>query len=185
MIWGYARASSIDQSLDIQIADLNAHACEHIRCEKVSSKTVDNRPELKLLLEFMREGDVLMVTRLDRLARSVGDLCNIVKELEKKKCTLRCTQQAIETETSTGRLLVQILGVVAEFELEIRRERQLAGITKARAEGKYKGRSKSFETDDIKKALRDNPDMPKAKLARKLGCSRATIFRAIAESEVR
>ena len=183
--FGYARCSTSTQDLTIQVDELNKHACEMIRMEKVSGTSTENRPELRTLLDFMQRGDELWVVRLDRLARSTLDLCNIVKELEKKGCTLHCTAQAIETKTPTGRLLVQILGVVSEFETEIRRERQMAGITKAKSEGRYKGRSKKFETDDIKKALRDNPDMPKAKLARKLGCSKATIFRAIAESDVR
>ena len=183
--FGYVRCSSVGQSVDLQIEDLNKHAVEMIRQEKVSASRADNRPELQLLLQFLRRGDELYVTKIDRLARSMKDFCAIVTQLEKIGASLVVTQQNLDTSTSSGRLLVNMLAAFAEFENDIRRERQLAGITKARAEGKYKGRSKSFETDDIKKALRDNPDMPKAKLARKLGCSRATIFRAIAESDVR
>lgn len=177
--FGYARVSDSKQSLDIQIADLNAHACEVIRSEKVSGSSVDNRPELRLLLDFVRKGDTLFVTRLDRLARSMVDFCNIVAELEAKGVTLIVTQQAIDTSTSTGRLLINMLGAFAQFELEIRRERMLAGIEKAKAAGKYTGRKHSFPPAEIRRQAAIT-GLKGVALAKKLQCSRATIKRALA-----
>lgn len=184
MRFGYSRCSSVGQSLDIQIADLNAHACERIVQEKVSGRSVDNRPELRNLIDFMRKGDEMWVTRLDRLARSTLDLCNIVRELEEKGCSLHATQQAIETKSPTGRLLVQILGVVAEFENEIRRERQLAGIALAKENGVYnRPRSHTFDPEEIKRLYHLN--VRPREIAKKLGCSAQTVYRILNLTEKR
>lgn len=182
--FGYARCSSISQSLDIQIADLNANACQFIRQEKVSGRTRDDRPELRTILDFMQKGDILMVTRLDRLARSTLDLCQIVKELEQKGCTLRATQQSIDTSTPLGRMMVQLLGVFAEFENEIRRERQAAGIALGKQRGVYKGRARKYDTEAVFKAYEANKKLGATKLARKLGCSKHTIYRCLREKGV-
>ena len=177
--FGYARVSSQGQSLDIQIADLNACACEVIRTEKASGKDTEGRPELKTLLQFMRAGDELYVTRVDRLARSTLDLCEIVAHLENKGCILVCTQQPVETRSSMGRLMVQILAVFAEFELGIRRERQMAGIEKAKAEGRYpKGRPR-LDYAMIRHEVLAHPNEARAAVARRLKVSNKSLYRAL------
>lgn len=177
MKWGYARVSSGSQSLDIQIDELTRAGCEMIRQEKVSGRSTENRPELQLLLDFIRPGDELVVVRLDRLARSTLDLCKIVKTLEDKGASLRATRQTIETASPTGRLLVQILAVLAEFENEIRRERQMAGIAAAKEKGVYvsRGRTATIKPDDIHKLL-DSGLSPTA-VARALNIGRASVYR--------
>jgi DNA invertase Pin-like site-specific DNA recombinase len=177
--FGYSRCSSIGQSLDIQIADLNAHACERIVQEKVSGKSIDNRPELKNLLDFMRKGDELYCTRVDRLARSTLDLCNIVKLLEDKECVLVFTQQPFETRTTTGRLMLQLLGVISEFENSLRRERQMAGIEVAKANGVYaRPRTPTFDHDLIRRLYHDEGVKPR-QIAKRLGASVQTIYRVL------
>ena len=180
--FGYVRCSTLDQSLDIQIADLNTHGVEMIRMEKVSGTSTHNRPELRLLLDFIRKGDTLYVTRLDRLARSMADFCRIVDELEKKGAHLQCTQQPINTATSEGRLLVNMLGAFAQFENEIRRERQMADIAAAKTKGKYKGRSKSFDPAKILAMVKAHPEMTKWQIAQEIGCDRTTVHRTIKEA---
>lgn len=182
MRYGYARVSATSQSLDVQFDDLNKHACEHIRSEKVSGRSLENRPELRLLLDFMRPGDELFVTRLDRLARSITDLRNIIDILNKKDCVLRATQQAIDTSTSVGRLMVGFLALFSEFELEIRKERQMEGIAMAKERGVYaRPRSPTFDPAEICK-LFDKGTRP-ADIAKKLGSSKQTIYRVLHEQE--
>ena len=127
-VYGYARVSTTDQSLDIQIAALKAAGCEKIRSEKQGGTTTNGRQELKTLLEFIDAGDVLMVTRIDRLARSIGDLQDIVRALKAKGVALRATEQPIDTGTAAGKCFLDMLGVFAEFETNLRKERQLEGI---------------------------------------------------------
>lgn len=182
--FGYARVSSSGQSLDIQIERLNGVACEYIRSEKVSGSTMTNRPELRTLLDFMRAGDQLWVTKIDRLARDLGDLCVIVKELDAKGCSLHATDEPIETASLAGKMLVQILGVVAQFENGRRRERQLAGIDAARRDGRYKGRSRSFDPAAVVAAHKKNPNLGATRLARKLGCSKHTVYRCLKEAGI-
>jgi DNA invertase Pin-like site-specific DNA recombinase len=184
MRFGYARVSSQGQSLDIQIEDLNRHACEIIRTEKASGSSTDGRPELRTLLEFMREGDELLVTRVDRLARSTLDLCEIVAHLEKKGCSLSCTQQPVETRSPMGRLMVQVLAVFAEFELGIRRERQMAGIEKAKAEGRYQRGRPRLDYPMIRHEVMSNPNEPRAAIARRLGIGKKSLYRALAAAPV-
>lgn len=180
--FGYARVSSNSQSLDIQIADLNKHVCEHIRSEKVSGKNIEERPELNIILQFMRTGDELVVTRIDRLARSIIDLRNIIDLLNKKGCTLRATQQPIDTSTSIGRMMIGFLGLFAEFELEIRKERQRAGIDAwmdkvRRGEVETQKRTPKFDPAEIRRLHHHN--MKPRAIAKKLGCSNQTIYRVL------
>ena len=148
-VYGYARVSTTDQSLDIQIAALKAAGCEKIRSEKVSGTSTNGRQELKTLLEFIDAGDVLMVTRIDRLARSIGDLQDIVRALKAKGVALRATEQPIDTSTAAGKAFLDMLGVFAEFETNLRKERQMEGIAKAKAAGVYKGRPPSVDRAKI------------------------------------
>jgi DNA invertase Pin-like site-specific DNA recombinase len=144
---GYCRASTVDQSLDIQQAALKAAGCDLIRGEKRSGTTVAGRAELQTILEFLQPGDTLMVTRIDRLARSIGDLQDIVRTIKAKGAALKATEQPIDTSTAAGKAFLDMLGVFGEFETNLRRERQIEGIAKAKAEGVYKGRKPSVDVD--------------------------------------
>src|ERR1700754_3827315 len=136
---GYARVSTTDQNLELQENALRAAGCDLIRAEKRSGTTTAGREELKTVLAFLRAGDVLMVTRIDRLARSIGDLQDIVRTVKAKGAVLKATEQPIDTGTA-GKCFLDMLGVFAEFETNLRKERQMEGIAKAKSEGRYKGR---------------------------------------------
>lgn len=140
MLIGYARTSTIEQEagLAAQLAELSALGCEKVFKEQVSS--VGKRIQLDRAVEFCREGDTLVVTKLDRLARSVRHMWDIIERLNAKGADLRIVNLGIDTSTPTGKLMLNILGGVAEFEREIMLERQREGIAKAKAEGRYKGR---------------------------------------------
>lgn len=180
-IVGYARVSSIGQSLDIQREQLLAAGCERVFEEKMSGTTTEGRERLDEALRYVRDGDVLMVCRLDRLARSMIDLRKIVDDLSAKGVGFRALQQgAIDTTRSDGRLLLNILGSFAEFETDIRRERQADGIAKAKLKGVYKGRPKSVDPFEIA-ALRAEGVGP-TEIARRLGIGRASVYRALSPS---
>ena len=140
-VYGYARVSSIDQDLRIQNAALQAAGCEVIRAEKASGARRKGREELEVLLTFLRAGDTLVVTRVDRLARSLKDLQDIVHELKAKGVALKATEQPVDTGSAAGKAFLDMLGVFAEFESNLRRERQMEGIKAAKERGVYKGLS--------------------------------------------
>jgi len=119
----------------------------------VTGTTSAGRRELRTLLDFMRAGDVLTVTRVDRLARSIGDLQDIVRELNSKGAQLRVTEQPIETSTAAGKCFLDMLGVFAEFETNLRRERQMEGIAKAKASGVYRGRKPSIDGEELRRLV--------------------------------
>lgn len=179
---GYGRVSSDGQSLDIQTKALEGAGCERILTEKLSGTKMDNRAELNGLLAILRPGDEVWITRLDRLARSVGDLIKIVETIEGAGATLHAIEQPIETKTSAGRLFLTILGAFAAFETQIRAERQREGIDKARAALKYKGstRGPSYDRATIERFYFDH-GLSISLIARRLKCSRQTIYRAIEE----
>ena len=143
---GYARVSTVGQSLDVQLDKLED--CEKIFQEKMSG-TNDKRPRLQSCLEYVREGDSLVITRLDRLARSTLHLCQIAAELEHKKVDLQVLDQNINTGDATGRLLFNMLGAIAQFETEIRAERQAEGIRKAKERGVKLGKKKKLTPEQI------------------------------------
>jgi DNA invertase Pin-like site-specific DNA recombinase len=176
-IIGYARVSSIGQDLDIQLAALKAAGCGVIRSEKVSGSSTTGRAELRNLLDFIRKGDTLVVTRIDRLARSIADLATIVRELEGKGATLKATEQPIDTSTAAGRAFLQMLGVFAEFETAIRKERQAEGMAAAKAAGVYKGRPPSINPDDV--AALKAEGLGATEIARRLKIGRASVYRAL------
>lgn len=176
-VYGYARVSTTDQDLSIQEAALKAAGCEVVRSEKRSGTTTAGRVELRTLLDFAREGDTIIVTRIDRLARSVADLAGIVRELEGKGVALKATEQPIDTESAAGRCFLQMLGVFSEFETAIRYERQMEGIAKAKAAGVYRGRRPSVSADAIRE-LHDAGHGPSA-IAAKLGISRMSVYRSL------
>ncbi len=175
---GYARVSSDDQDCAIQEAALAAAGCTIIRTEKKSGTTTEGRSELETVLSFVRSGDTLMVTRIDRLARSVADLEGIVAVLKAKGAYLRATEQPIDTSTPAGVAFLQMLGVFAQFETAIRRERQLEGIVKAKAAGVYKGRKPSVPVDQVRQ-MRAAGVSP-TDIARQLKIGRGSVYRALA-----
>ena len=178
--YGYARVSTTDQDLTVQREALTP-ITNMIREEKQSGTSLKNRSELRTILDFIHEGDVLVVTRIDRLARSVADLSAIVKELTDKGASLEVTEQNIDTSTATGNAFLQMLGVFAEFETNIRRERQLEGIAKAKQEGKYRGRKKSIDREAIRKMQQDGKGP--AAIAKELGVARSSVYRLLDEAE--
>ena len=174
---GYARVSSDDQDCTIQEEALRLAGCTIIRSEKHTGTTTAGRSELETVLSFLRPGDTIMVTRIDRLARSVADLERIVGQLREKGAHLRATDQPIDTSTPAGIAFLQMLGVFAQFETAIRRERQMEGITKAKAAGVYKGRKPSVDGDAVR-ALRDE-GLGGSEIAKKLGIGRASGYRVL------
>jgi DNA invertase Pin-like site-specific DNA recombinase len=176
-IYGYARVSTTDQTLDIQQAALKAAGCDVIRSEKRSGTTTTGRAELQTVLDFLRPGDVLMVTRIDRLARSIGDLQDIVRAVKAKGASLKATEQPIDTATAAGKAFLDMLGVFAEFETNLRKERQMEGIAKAKAAGVYKGRPASVDPARVLQLKSDG--MGPSKIARTLGIGRASVYRAM------
>jgi DNA invertase Pin-like site-specific DNA recombinase len=179
MLIGYARVSSAGQSLEAQLEALQAAGCEKIYSEKRSGKTAADRTELAKALDQIRQGDTLVVTRLDRLARSVTDLHRIMEQLATEGVSFRCLQQGgVDTSTSTGKLTLAILGAVAEFENDIRRERQRDGIERAKAKGVYRGRQPSIDPERVK-ALKAG-GLGASAIAKELGIGRASVYRALA-----
>jgi DNA invertase Pin-like site-specific DNA recombinase len=176
--YGYARVSATDQDLSIQKRALKAAGCGMIRAEKVSGTRRDGRTELQVLLDFLRSGDTLMVTRIDRLARSIRDLQNLVHELRERGVTLKATEQPIDTHNAAGKAFLDMLGVFAEFETNLRRERQMEGIAAAKARGVYKGRKPSIDAAEVKR-LHAEERLGPAAIARKLGIGRASVYRAL------
>jgi DNA invertase Pin-like site-specific DNA recombinase len=175
---GYARVSTTDQDLSIQQVALKVAGCEVIRAEKRSGTTTAGREELRTVLDFLRKGDVLVVTRIDRLARSIGDLQDIVRTVRARGASLKATEQPIDTSTAAGKCFLDMLGVFAEFETNLRRERQLEGIAKAKAAGVYKGRPPSIEASRVRE-LKDQGMRP-SDIAKALKIGRASVYRVLA-----
>lgn len=174
---GYARVSTTDQDLSLQVAALKAAGCTTIRAEKRSGTTTKGRRELETILDFLREGDELFVTRIDRLARSIGDLQQIVAAIREKGAALRATEQPIDTTTAAGKCFLDMLGVFAEFETNLRRERQMEGIAKAKAEGVYKGRKASIDAAEVKRLKSEG--VGPSEIAKRLGIGRASVYRVL------
>jgi DNA invertase Pin-like site-specific DNA recombinase len=164
---------------------LGAHSLETYRhyplsrAEKRSGTSTQGREELRTVLDFLRAGDVLMVTRIDRLARSVGDLQDIVRAVRARGATLKATEQPVDTSTAAGKCFLDMLGVFADFETNLRRERQLEGIAKAKAKGVYKGRPPSIDATRVRdlKAQGLSP----SEIARTLKIGRASVYRVLTE----
>ncbi len=181
MLVGYARVSSAGQSLELQLDALTGAGCERVFSEKKSGTSAGGREALQDAIDFAREGDTLVVTRLDRLARSSNDLHNIIAKLVAKGVQFRCLQQSgVDTDSNTGKLMLAILGAVAEFETDIRRERQREGIDKAKVEGKYRGRKPSADVRAIRE-LKAQGVGPSA-IAKQLKVGRTTVYRALVDA---
>jgi DNA invertase Pin-like site-specific DNA recombinase len=165
--------------LSIQEAALTAAGCAIIRGEKVSGTSTEGRDELKTLLQFLRDGDTLVVTRIDRLARSLRDLQNIVYELKQRGVTLKATEQPIDTSTAAGKCFLDMLAVFAEFETNLRRERQMEGIAKAKAEGVYAGKGRPALIDAAQVRGMKAEGMGATEIAKALKIGRASVYRAL------
>ncbi|EMD4511703.1 recombinase family protein [Salmonella enterica] len=181
-LYGYARVSTSDQDLTLQTQTLRAAGCEIIRAEKASGSSRTGRSELQLLLEFLRPGDTLMVTRVDRLARSIKDLQDIVYTLTQQGVTLRATEQPVDTRSAAGKAFLDMLGVFAEFETNLRRERQMEGIAAAKARGVYRGRKPSIDPAEVWR-LYTTEKMGATAIARQLGIGRASVYRVLENYE--
>jgi DNA invertase Pin-like site-specific DNA recombinase len=176
---GYARVSSVGQSLDVQLDKLAG--CDKIFEEKQSG-TSNKRPRLAACLEYVREGDTLIVSRLDRLARSTLHLCQIADELDRKGVHLQVIDQNIDTSDATGRLLFNMLGAIAQFETEIRAERQMDGIRKAQERGVKFGAQRKVTDAQVAEMRQRRAD---GALIRELmadyGVSKATVYRYLSD----
>lgn len=172
---GYARVSSVGQSLEVQLDKLRH--CDKVFEEKRSA-TSSKRQRLEDCLEYLREGDTLIVTRLDRLARSTLHLCQIAEELKRKAVHLQVIDQNIDTSDATGRLLFNMLGAIAQFETEIRSERQMDGIQKAKAQGVQFGAQRKLTDEQIieLRQRRENGELIR-QLMKDYGISKATVYR--------
>jgi Site-specific recombinases, DNA invertase Pin homologs len=171
---GYCRVSTSGQSLEIQLEKLQAVGCDKIFSEKQSGKTASDRQELQNMLEFVREGDSVVITRLDRISRSMADLLDIATKLETKGVTLTATEQVFDTSSSSGKLMFNLLGAFAAFELDIRKERQMEGITKALAEQRPYGRPVTTDHDQIKEELKAGKSV--AEVVREQQVSRTAVY---------
>jgi DNA invertase Pin-like site-specific DNA recombinase len=176
-IYGYARVSTTDQDVEIQEAALRAAGCDVIRSEKISGTSRNGRSELETLMHFVRPGDMLVVTRVDRLARSIGDLQDIVRELRAKGVSLKATEQPIDTSTAAGKAFLDMLGVFAEFETNLRKERQLEGIAKAKANGIYKGRKPRIDKTVVMALKAEG--LGGSAIAKRLGIGRTSVYRLL------
>jgi DNA invertase Pin-like site-specific DNA recombinase len=184
MIIGYARTSTTEQvaGIEAQERDLKAAGVERGFREQTSA--VGARKELEAAIDFARDGDVLVVTKLDRLARSVSDLCAIVARLEKKGVSLRILAMNIDTGTPTGKLMLNLIGSIGQFEREIMLERQREGVAKAKAEGKYKGRAPTAraKADEIHRLASEG--LTRDAIAAQLGIGVASVYRVLADKPV-
>lgn len=184
MIVGYARTSTTDQKagLEGQLRELEKAGCEKVFKEEVSSVDKDNRHQLDAVIDFIREGDTLVVTKIDRLARSVVHLNETVEKITKKGASVRFLDGSIDTGTPNGRLMLNLLGSIAQFEREIMLERQRDGIAKAKAENKYKGRKPTAlaKTDDVLRLTEEG--MPAAEVAKELRIGRASVYRILSNA---
>ncbi len=176
---GYARTSTLEQTAgyEAQIRELEAAGCEKVFKEQVSS--VAEREQLAAALDFIREADTLVVTKLDRLARSIGHLSEITRTLERKKANLSVLTMGLDTSTATGRLVLNVLGSIAEFERSMMLERQREGIAKAKADGKYRGRKPTAQAKaaDVLALKRDG--VRPSEIARRLKIGRASVYRIL------
>lgn len=180
MMIGYARVSSTGQDLTVQEEALRAAGCEEIFSEKKSGRQAADRVALNDAIKASRSGDIIIVTRLDRFARSTQDLHNLLAALEAKRVGFRCLAQVgVDTTTSTGKLTLAVLGAVAAFEADLRAERQAEGIARAKQEGRYKGRSASIDYAKVKKL--HHQGISPTEIAGLLGIGRTSVYRALGQ----
>src|SRR3984893_1540035 len=179
MLIGYARTSTLDQTagFEAQLAELAQAGCEKVFREQVSS--VAPRAQLEAALEYTREGDVLVVCKLDRLARSTQHLLEIADRVKRKGAHLRVLNLGMDTSTATGKLLLTMIGAIGQFEREMMLERQREGIAKAKSEGKYKGRAPTARAkSEQARALRAE-GLGATEIAKRLNIGRASVYRVL------
>ena len=177
---GYARVSTIDQDLDIQLAKLKAEGCTIIRSEKVSGSSREGRTELATVIEFLRDGDELVVTRLDRLGRDTRDVLNLIHECEQRGAFVTVLDPHVSTRGEMGHMVITVLGMVAQMERRFIKERQRDGIEKAKAGGVYRGGRPRLDRQEIEK-LATAGHTPSA-IAQEVRCSRMQVYRILARS---
>ena len=180
---GYARTSTVEQEAGFkaQIKELKAAGCQRTFQEQTSS--VGPRKELEAVLDFVREGDSLVVTKLDRLARSVPNLVDITRELEAKGASLVVLDMTMDTSTPQGELMLNVIGAIAQFERKLMLERQREGIAKAKAEGKYKGRKPTARAKSGEVLALREEGVGATEIAKRLGIGRASVYRIIEEAQ--
>ncbi|WP_193334804.1 recombinase family protein [Devosia beringensis] len=178
---GYARVSSIDQDLDIQIAKLKAEGCEIIRSEKVSGGSREGRVELETVIQFLRPGDELMVARLDRLGRDTRDVLNLIHECEQRQAFVTMLDPHVSTRGEMGHIVLTVLGMVAQMERRFIKERQREGIQQAKAQGRYVGGKRRVDRAQVRVLHREG--LGPSEIGQRLGCSRMQVYRILAEPE--
>lgn len=177
---GYARVSTIEQDFEIQQQRLRAEGCVIVRAEKVSGASRDGRTELATIIEFLREGDELIVTRLDRLGRDTRDVLNIVHECEQRGAFVTILDPHVSTRGEMGQMILTVLGMVAQMERRFIKERQREGIERAKAAGRFKGGRPRVDYAAAKQLYASGITVT---TARQLGCSRMQIYRILKERE--
>jgi DNA invertase Pin-like site-specific DNA recombinase len=174
---GYARVSTIDQDLDYQVARLKLEGCGIIRAEKVSGGSRDGRAELATIIEFLRPDDELVVTRLDRLGRDTRDVLNIIHECDQRQAFVTVLDPHVSTRGEAGRIVLTVLGMVAQMERRFIKERQREGIIRAKGEGTYKGGKRRIDYEEVSRLSTEGSGP--AAIARALGCSRMQVYRVM------
>jgi DNA invertase Pin-like site-specific DNA recombinase len=174
---GYARVSTTDQDLTVQLERLAAEGCSVVRSEKVSGESRDGRVELETILQFLRPGDELVVARLDRLGRSTRDVLNIVHEAEQREAFVTVLDPHVSTRGQMGHLVMTVLGMVAQMERRFIKERQRDGIDRAKAAGVYRGGKARIDQSLVLKLKADG--LGPAAIARQVGCSRMQVYRLL------
>lgn len=182
MLIGYARTSTLEQDagLEAQIRDLRALGCDPIYSEQVSS--IGQRDQLEAAIAYIRRGDTLVVTKLDRLARSMAHLTQIIERLQEKGVALRIEAMNLDTSTATGKLMLNVLGSVAQFEREMMLERQREGIAKAVAEGRYKGRKPTARAKSAEVVELAAQGISMGRIADTLGIGKGSVHRILKEA---
>lgn len=176
---GYARVSTTDQDLTHQVEVLTAAGCRKIFSEKISGSKKEGRQAFDECLDYLREGDTLVVTRIDRLSRSLRDLQNLVYDLEQQNIKLRATEQAIDTASASGKAFLDMLGVFAEFETNLRQERQREGIAQAKQQGKYKGRKPTARAKTLEVIELVRAGFTRNSVAKQLNIGKASVYRIL------
>ena len=174
---GYERVSTVDQNLDLQRDALTEAGCERIFTEKASGTTTSGRPQLQALLDYARAGDVIVVWRLDRLARSVADLVRLIADLDARGIELRSMRENIDTTTAGGKLIFHVFAAVAQFERDLVSERTKAGLAAAKARGRSGGRPTAMSPEKLAaaQALHASGELSLAQIAGQLGIGRSTL----------
>ena len=177
---GYARVSTLDQDLDIQLARLKTEGCAVIRSEKVSGGSREGRPELATVLAFLRPGDELVVTRLDRLGRDTRDVLNLIHDAEQRDAFVTVLDPHVSTRGEMGHIVLTVLGMVAQMERRFIKERQRDGIEQAKADGVYRGGKRRLDRDRINDMHAGGASV--AAIAQALGCSRMQVYRVLKQT---